>query len=96
MVVGCERNRIIKAMKSTIDEAGRVVIPKAIREADGLKPGTPLMIEYRNGRVEIERKSPQVRLVRKGGVLVASIPGAPRMSLEESNEWMRKSRNREI
>lgn len=61
MVVGCERNRIIKAMKGTIDEAGRVVIPKAIREAAGLKPGTPLMIEYRNGRVEIERKSPEVR-----------------------------------
>ena len=54
------------------------------------------MIEYRNGRVEIERKSPKVRLVRKGGVLVASIPGAPKMSGEEANEWIRKSREREI
>lgn len=83
-------------MKSTIDGAGRVVIPKAIREAAGLKPGTPLVIEYRNGRVEIERKSPKVRLVRKGGVLVASIPGAPKMSVEETNQWIRKSRDREI
>jgi AbrB family looped-hinge helix DNA binding protein len=83
-------------MKSTIDEAGRVVIPKAIREAAGLKPGTPLVIEYRNGRVEIERKSPKVRLVRKGSVLVASIPGAPKMSVEETNQWIRKSRDREI
>jgi AbrB family looped-hinge helix DNA binding protein len=83
-------------MKSTIDEAGRVVIPKAIREVAGLKPGTPLVIEYRNGRVEIERKSPKVRLVRKGSVLVARIPGAPKMSVEETNEWIRKSRDREI
>jgi AbrB family looped-hinge helix DNA binding protein len=96
MVIGCHRNGIINAMKSTIDEAGRVVIPKAIREAAGLKPGAPLMIEYRNGRVEIEPKSPKVRLVRKGGVLVASIPGAPKMSVEEANEWIRKSREREI
>src|ERR1700691_4218876 len=75
-------------METTIDGAGRVVIPKAIREAAGLKPGSPLKIEYRDGRVEIERKSPQVRLVKKGTVLVASIPGAPKMSVEETNEWI--------
>jgi AbrB family looped-hinge helix DNA binding protein len=84
------------AMKSTIDRAGRVVIPKPIREAAGLKPGSPLKIEYRDGRVEIERKSPKARLVRKGGVLVASIPGAPKMSVEQTNEWIRKSRDREM
>jgi AbrB family looped-hinge helix DNA binding protein len=85
-----------KTMTSTIDRAGRVVIPKPIREAAGLKPGSPLKIEYRDGRVEIERKSPQVRLVRKGTVLVASIPGTPKVSVEETNEWIRKARDREI
>jgi AbrB family looped-hinge helix DNA binding protein len=84
------------AMTSTIDRAGRVVIPKLIREAAGLKPGSPLKIEYRDGRVEIERKSPKVRLVRKGSVLVASVPGAPKVSVEETNEWIRKARDREI
>jgi AbrB family looped-hinge helix DNA binding protein len=83
-------------MKSTIDRAGRVVIPKPIREAAGFKPGSPLKIEYRDGKVEIERKSPPVRLVRKGGVLVASIPGVPKMSVEQANEWIRKSRDREV
>ena len=83
-------------MRSTIDEAGRVVIPKAIREAAGLKPGSPLTIEYRNGRVEIERKSPKARLVRKGTLLVASIRGVPKVSADEMNEWIRKSREREI
>jgi AbrB family looped-hinge helix DNA binding protein len=80
-------------MKSTIDRAGRVVIPKAIREAAGLKPGASLKIKYRNGRVEIEPESPKMRLVRKGSVLVASAPGTPKVSLEEVSEWIRKSRD---
>ena len=29
-------------------------------------------------------------------MLVARIPGAPKMSLEQTNEWIRKSRDREI
>jgi len=83
-------------MRITIDNTGRVVIPKQIRDAAGLRPGSPLQIQYRDGRIEIEPKSPKARLVRKGGVVVASIPGAPKMSMEETNEWIRKSRDREI
>jgi AbrB family looped-hinge helix DNA binding protein len=86
----------INGMKSAIDNAGRVVIPKAIRDAAGLTPGLPLEIEYRDGKIEIEPKSPPARLIRKGGVVVASIPGAPKMSVKETNEWIRKSRDREI
>ena len=83
-------------MNITIDDAGRVVIPKPIRDAAGIKPGSPLQIQYRDGRIEIEPKSPPARLIRKGGVVVASIPGAPKLSVEETNEWIRKSRDREI
>lgn len=83
-------------METTIDGAGRVVIPKAIREAAGLKPGTGLRIDYRDGKIEIERKSLKARLVPKGSVLVVSIPGAPKMSVDQTNEWIRKARNREI
>lgn len=83
-------------MKNAIDRAGRVVIPKAIREAAGLQPGSPLKIQYRDGRVEIERKSPKARLVKKGTVFVASIPGVAKMSVDETNEWIRKSRDREL
>jgi AbrB family looped-hinge helix DNA binding protein len=83
-------------METTIDRAGRVVIPKPIREAAGLKPGAELSIEYRNGRIEIERKSMRARLVPKGPVLVVSIPGAPKMSVDETNRWIRRARDREI
>jgi AbrB family looped-hinge helix DNA binding protein len=83
-------------METTIDRAGRVVIPKSIREAAGLKPGTGLRVDYRDGKIEIERKSLKSRLIPKGSVLVVSIPGAPKMSVAETNEWIRKARDREI
>ena len=61
-------------MKTTIDPAGRLVIPKEIRREAGLKPGMPLDIRLRDGRIEIEPAPLPVKLVRKGKLLVA-VPG---------------------
>jgi AbrB family looped-hinge helix DNA binding protein len=58
-------------MKSTIDPAGRVVVPKAIRDELGLKGGEEVEITLRSGRVEIEPLSVPMRLVERDGVLVA-------------------------
>ena len=58
-------------MKRKLDTRGRVVIPKGIREELGLKPGMPVSICFRDGRIEIEPTSLSVRLVRKGQFLVA-------------------------
>jgi hypothetical protein len=49
-----------------------------------------------DSRAKTEGTFPKVRLVKHGGVLVVSIPGAPKVSVEEANEWIRKSRDREI
>jgi hypothetical protein len=49
-----------------------------------------------NSKIKIKRKFPRVRLMRLGNVLVASAPSAQKMSVEEINEWIRKSRDREI
>jgi AbrB family looped-hinge helix DNA binding protein len=83
-------------MNSTIDAAGRVVIPKPIREAAGLKPGSALEIAYHDGKIEIEPKAAKVKLIRKGSVLVASRANVPKLTVEEVNRWIRKSRDREI
>jgi len=58
-------------MVTTIDSAGRLVIPKAIRDAVGLVPGQRLRIEARDGRVEIAPEPVEMRLVRRGKGLVA-------------------------
>ena len=54
-----------------MDSAGRLVIPGAIRREAGLKPGAPLEVHWRDGRVEIEPAPLPVKLVRQGRLLVA-------------------------
>jgi len=58
-------------MQTTIDAAGRLVIPKEIRRRAGLKPGVPIDVRWRDGRIEIEPVPLSVRRVRKGHLLVA-------------------------
>jgi len=58
-------------MKSTIDGAGRVVIPKALREKLGLGGGREIEIRERDGCVEIEAASTPMALVKRGRIRVA-------------------------
>lgn len=58
-------------MKTTIDNAGRLVIPKEIRRKAGLKLGLPLDVRWENGKIVITPDYLPVKLVRKGHFLVA-------------------------
>jgi AbrB family looped-hinge helix DNA binding protein len=58
-------------MRSTIDTAGRVVIPKAIRARLGLTGGEEIEIRERDGTIEIEPTATPVTLIRRGGDPVA-------------------------
>ncbi len=63
-------------MRSTIDKAGRVVIPAALRERARLTPGAALDITADDTGIRIERVAPGPRLVKIGRRLVAR-PTAP-------------------
>ncbi len=58
-------------MVTTMDRAGRLVIPSDIRREAALEPGTPLDIRWRDGVIEIEPQPLSVTLVRRGRLLVA-------------------------
>ena len=58
-------------MKTTIDNAGRLVIPKEIRRLAHIAPGMPLEIRWQDGHIEIEPAPAQVNLQRRGRLLVA-------------------------
>jgi AbrB family looped-hinge helix DNA binding protein len=58
-------------MQTTIDAAGRIVVPKRLRDEMGLQPGQVLDLELRDGRLEIEIAPVEVRLERRRHGLVA-------------------------
>jgi len=71
------------------------VIPKKIRQEANLKPGLPLEIEWRDGRIEIEPALLPVRLTRKGPLLVAVPSESPVPLTSETVERTRESLRRE-
>lgn len=58
-------------MEAVIDKAGRVVLPKAIRDALGLLPGTTVDISRYGAGVQIVPAGRTARLVEEDGLLVA-------------------------
>jgi len=83
-------------MKTTIDAAGRLVIPQEIRREAGLKPGTPLEVRWREGRIEIEAAPLRVKLVRKGRLVVAvpetNVGALPAETVERVRRTLRRER----
>lgn len=59
-------------MRTTIDKAGRIVVPKAIRDELGFDGGNEVEVSLVDGRIEIEPVTSHVRLERKHGRLVAA------------------------
>lgn len=83
-------------MRSSIDKAGRVVIPAAIRAKAGLTPGTEIEIVVDDVSVRLIRRVPKPKLIRVGKRLVArptvaqrDLPPIDLAALvdEERNRW---------
>ena len=68
-----------------IDKAGRLVVPKAIRDAAQLHPGTQVRFRLSGGRVQIEAAPLDVKLERRGSVIVAVPTGRTPPSLTGSD-----------
>ena len=83
-------------MSTTIDKAGRLVIPKAIRERIGLRSGEPLEIEEDRGTILIRRPFRKVRLVRtRHGTLAARTdPPFPALDADDVREILEQTRDR--
>lgn len=58
-------------MRTTIDKAGRVVIPAALRDRAGLTPGSDLEVTEDDRGIRLERVAAGPRLVKVGRRLVA-------------------------
>ena len=62
-------------MRTTIDAAGRIVVPKRLRDEMGIQPGQVLDLEVKDGRLQVEIASIDIRLERRrhGPVAVAQV-----------------------
>ncbi|MBI2373489.1 MAG: AbrB/MazE/SpoVT family DNA-binding domain-containing protein [Deltaproteobacteria bacterium] len=58
-------------MTSTIDAAGRLVVPKALRDALRLEAGQVLEIRIVDGRLEVEPAPTPMKLTKRGSSIVA-------------------------
>jgi AbrB family looped-hinge helix DNA binding protein len=82
-------------MQTTIDKAGRVVIPAQIRERAGLEAGSVLRVSVDDTGIRLERVAPGPTLVKVGKRLVArpaagSAPPAVDVAAlveDERNRW---------
>jgi AbrB family looped-hinge helix DNA binding protein len=80
-------------MRTTIDGAGRVVVPKPLRDALGLDAGQAVEIRLADGRLEIEPAATPMRLARRGRSLVA-VPGhrLPKLTAEQVRATLERIR----
>ena len=54
----------------TIDKAGRLVLPKAMRDALHLKPGSSLEVERRDDELILRTPQPDAEIIYKNGIPV--------------------------
>ena len=89
----CHFYAILYAMKATIDAAGRIVVPKPLRLALGLKPGQPLDIRAGDGRLEIEIAPTPMQLKKRGKGVVA-VPDAelPALTAQQVRDTLERVR----
>ncbi|MFV2064961.1 MAG: AbrB/MazE/SpoVT family DNA-binding domain-containing protein [Chloroflexota bacterium] len=70
-------------MRTTIDVAGRIVVPKALRDELGLTGGQELEIAARDGRLEVDVPPVPMRLEERDGV-PSAVPDDPLPTLTAS------------
>lgn len=78
-------------MRATIDSAGRLVVPKTLREELGFAPGTDLELTAIDGRLEVRAPSRvRVEETPEGPVFVAD--DAPPLSAEDVRRELERGR----
>jgi AbrB family looped-hinge helix DNA binding protein len=80
-------------MKATLDAAGRIVVPKPLRQALGLKPGQSLDIRAGDGRLEIEIVPTPMRLTKRGkGVIAVPKEKLPTLTGDQVRDTLERIR----
>jgi len=79
-------------MNVQMDQAGRVVLPKRLRERFRLQGGDLLTLEVKGDEIRLRLQKPKARLERVNGVLVL----VSEMRFPEGRDLVSDSRNERI
>ncbi len=80
-------------MKATIDQAGRIVVPKALRLALGLHAGQQLEMRARDGILEVEVAPTPMHLEKRGkGVVAVPEESLPELDADEVRATLERVR----
>ena len=79
----------------TIDKAGRIVVPKQVREELHLSPGDELDLEASDDGIHLRPSRNKPRLIRENGMWVIDT-GGPVITAEMVNAIIRKGREERI
>jgi AbrB family looped-hinge helix DNA binding protein len=85
----------IMTSKVTIDRAGRIVLPKPVRDRMQLTPGTAMELEGDGERITLRPVRPQASLRKESGIWVFQGPAGDE-SIPELVEAAREKRLREL
>jgi AbrB family looped-hinge helix DNA binding protein len=80
-------------MRTTIDGAGRVVIPKPVRDEAGLAAGAEVEIELHDGVIEIAAAGVPMRIASgAGGPVVEAERAMPALTADEVRRTLERTR----
>jgi AbrB family looped-hinge helix DNA binding protein len=80
----------------TIDRAGRIVVPKPIRDRFHLVPGTTLELQAGADGIRLFPVSNEPSLVSKQGVLVHHGPGTTEVDIRQVIDQVRANRDADL
>ena len=75
-----------------IDQAGRVVLPKEVREELAIKPGDTLKVSIHGASVMLTPNNESTGFIRKGRALVFSTTGGDSVTQEDVASVLEKAR----
>jgi len=87
---------IVYGMELWIDKAGRVVVPKPLRERLGFKPGTELQAVERPEGVLLKRIEQRPSLVKVDGLWVHQGQAEPGANWDRTLENVRDERSESV
>ncbi len=86
----------MKDLLVPIDPAGRIVLPKKVRQDLAIKAGDMFKVSIQGAAVTLTPEKEASGFIRKGKALVFSTPGSGTLSTEEVNALLDASRDEGI